>query len=163
MKISNKNSINILTVAPKIILILALSMFWSAPASAHSSPAGCTGSGLGINLFSSLTRVNIGDVISYSVTIFNGASTGPVVCDATSIQASLVTPDGVNHPITLTRSSLSNGESDFYSNVVTYTARAADVNMTNGTLAATASDTGIIHQNVTDSQGGGNQGLNVIV
>ena len=55
-----------------------------------------------------------------------------------------------------------NGQSDYYSNVVSYVVRAQDVRP-DGTVRATASDTGIIHQNDTDSQGGGNQGVNTEV
>lgn len=45
---------------------------------------------------------------------------------------------------------------------MTYVARSQDVTA-GGILIATAIDTGVIHQNVTDSQGGGNQGLNIKV
>ncbi len=147
------------------IALLAGLMFllFSAPAVlAHQSPPGCTGSGLGILLFTDSPDVHIGDTLNYSVTIFNGTGVGPVVCDATSIQASLVTPDGINHVLTLLRTDLSNGQSDYYSNVVSYVVRAQDVR-TDGTVRATASDTGFIHQNDTDSQGGGNQGVNTEV
>jgi hypothetical protein len=46
--------------------------------------------------------------------------------------------------------------------VVTSTARAQDATP-DGILRVTASDTGVIHQNIVDSQGGSNQGLNVHV
>jgi hypothetical protein len=161
MKFFNKGFV-LNNLFPKLVLILLFSMFTSNAASAHVSPAGCTGSGLGINLFTNVAQANIGDTISYSLTVFNGSSTGSVVCDATNIQVSLVTPDGISHPITLTRTSLSNGQTDFYPNVVAYVARSQDITSF-GTLAATASDTGVIHQNITDSKGGGNQGLNVFV
>ena len=61
-----------------------------APAAlADESPIGCTGSALGINLFTSTRDVHIGDTIAYSVTIFNGLPGSPrVACDATEIQAS---------------------------------------------------------------------------
>ena len=131
-------------------------------ARAHQSPVGCTGSGLGILLFTDSPDVHIGDTLNYSITVFNGTGTGPVVCDATSIQAFVVTPDGVSHTITLLRTNLSNGQSDYYTNVATYVVRAHDVRP-DGTVRATASDTGVIHQNDTDSQGGGNQGVNTEV
>jgi hypothetical protein len=107
-------------------------------------------------------EVHIGDSISYDVSVFNGIGSGPVVCDATGITASLTTPDGVVHPLTLLRTSLANNETDTYSNVVTYVARAEDV-IGGNTLTATAMDTGTIHQNDTDSQGGANQGVNTSV
>ena len=80
-------------------------------------------------MFTSSPDVHIGDTLTYDVTVFNGItnSSGRVVCDATAIQASLVTPDNVNHPITLVRTSLSQGEFDFYTNVVSYVVRAQDV------------------------------------
>lgn len=131
-------------------------------ASAHRSPDTCSGSGLQISLFADYSEVNIGDVISYSVTVFNGIGSGPVVCDATGITAFLTTPDEIVHPITLLRTALTNGQSDDYPNVVTYTARTQDVK-SDGTMTATASDTGTIHQNDTDSVGGAEQGLNTTV
>ena len=124
------------------------------------TPADCTGSGLSISLYTDLQEVHIGDTISYSVNIFNGLNSGPIVCDATEIQASLTTPDGIVHPIALSRTTMMNGESDTYANVVTYITRSQDV-QADGTLKAVASDTGSIHQNDTNSLGGGNQGLNV--
>ncbi|MGZ5544082.1 MAG: DUF7507 domain-containing protein, partial [Limisphaerales bacterium] len=141
---------------------LLLVLFGAISANAHSNPAGCTGSGLGILLFTDSPDVHIGDTLNYSATVFNGTGNGPVVCDSTGITASIVTPDGVTHPLTLRNTTMVNGQSDFYSNVVSYVVRAQDVRP-DGTVRATASDTGIIHQNDTDSQGGGNQGVNTEV
>ncbi|MCX6723729.1 MAG: class F sortase [Candidatus Staskawiczbacteria bacterium] len=143
-------------------ILLFLSVLWTTPIFADKSPAGCTGSGLGINLYADVQEVHIGDTIFYSIDVFNGANSGPVVCDASEIQASIVTPDGITHPIALLRTLLLSGQTDSYPNVIPYTAMAQDVK-TDGTLAATASDTGNIHQNDTNSQGGGNQGVNVRV
>jgi len=141
---------------------LMILLFGAPSAHAHASPPGCTGSGLGILLFTDSPDVHIGDTLNYSVTVFNGTGNGPVVCDATSITAQLTTPDGVNHPITLRNTSMVNGQSDYYSNIVSYVVRAQDV-QPDGTVRATASDSGVIHQNDTDSQGGGNQGVNTEV
>jgi hypothetical protein len=146
----------------KISMVVLLSILWTTTTFADQSPAGCTGSGLNIFLDVNNQPVHIGDNISYGVTVLNGLGVGPVVCDASGITASLVTPDGTNHPITLIRTTLTNGQSDHYPNVVTYTARSQDVKP-DGTLRATASDTGVIHQNDTNSQGGGEQGVNVTV
>jgi len=150
-------------------LLAALLGFLLAPAVARAdiSPPGCTGSGLGILLYTSESSVHVGDTLHYNVTVFNGiGGTGsPVVCDASSIQAFLVTPDGVSHLISLVRTNLSNGQSDYYPNVLgtnAYVVRAQDIR-NDGTLFATASDTGVIHQNITDSEGGGNQGVNTLV
>ena len=145
----------------KYLTLLSL-LLWATPALAHRSPAGCSGSGLGINLYASSPQVHVGDVINFSVDVFNGTGVGPVVCDATAIQAFLVTPDGQSHTITLVRTALSNGQIDLYPSVVSYTARMQDVKA-DGTLTATANDVGTIHQNNTDSLGGGNQGVNVTV
>jgi hypothetical protein len=150
------------TAIALIFSAVLLSVLSVRPALADISPTGCTGSGLGINLFASSMQAHIGDVISFSIDVFNGIAGGSTVCDATSIQASIVTPDGQTHPITLLRTSLSSGQVDSYPNVVTYTARAQDATPA-GTLTITANDTGVIHQNIVNSQGGGNQGINVHV
>ncbi len=154
-----KYSINIFSVASLAILIL---MLCTTSTYAHRSPDNCSGSGLNINLYANNSQFNLGDTVTFSVTIFNGLNVGPIVCDATSIEASIVTPDGQTHPISLLRTSLTNGQTDSYSNVVSYTVRAQDVSA-DGILTATASDTGVIHQNDTDSQGGGNQGVNLTI
>lgn len=146
----------------QISFIIIISLFYTTTTFAHKSPDNCFGSGLQISLFVSSPQVHIGDIISYSISIFNGIGNGPIVCDATDIQASIVTPDGENHPITLTRTTLTNGQKDSYSNIVSYTARNEDVKA-DGTLVASASDTGSIHQNDTNSSGGANQSLNVTI
>ncbi len=147
------------------LILLAGILFglFAAPAvRADQNPPGCTGSGLGIFLFTDSPDVHIGDTLTYSVTVFNGFNSGPIVCNATAIQAFIVTPDGASHPITLVRTALTSGQSDFYSNVVSYVVRAQDI-QADGTVRATASDTGVIHQNDVNSQGGGNQGVNTQV
>lgn len=146
----------------QISSIIIISLFFTTTTLAHKSPDNCTGSGLQINLFVNNPQAHIGDSISYGISIFNGLGNGPVVCDATDIQASIVTPDGINHPTTLTRTTLTNGQVDNYPDIVTYVAKAVDVKE-DGTLLATASDTGTIHQNDTDSSGGANQSLNVTI
>jgi hypothetical protein len=145
------------------LFALLLLLLWSAPlARADQDPPGCTGSGLGILLYTDAADVHIGDTLHYSVTVFNGTGTGPVVCDATSIQAFIVTPDGKTNQITLVRTSLTNGQSDFYSNAASYVCRAQDI-QPDQTVDATAFDTGVIHQNINNSEGGGNQGVNTQV
>ena len=145
-----------------LVAALAFLFLQSPAARADISPPGCTGSGLGILLYTAEPDVHIGDVLHYSVTVFNGTGFGPVVCDASSIQAFITTPDGVSHSISLVRTNLSNGQSDFYNEVVSYVVRAQDI-QSDGTVRATATDTGVIHQNVVNSQGGGNQGVNTVV
>ena len=102
-----------------------LVLFGIAPAArAQQTPPGCTGSGLGINLFTSSPDVHIGDTISYSISVFNGSAAGPVVCDAIDIVAGIVTPDGKTNMVTLVRRILHNGEADFYPDAVSYVVRA---------------------------------------
>jgi len=122
---------------------------------------------LGISLFTSLPDVHIGDTIFYSVNVFNApfpacdaGETNPAVAGA--IHAYVVTPDGVTNNLTLRRTYLAPGESDFYTNVVSYVVRAQDIGP-DGTVRATAVDQGDIHQNDVDSTGGGNQGVNTQV
>ena len=117
---------------------------------------------MGIILYTDAADVHIGNTLHYSVLVFNGAEFGPVSCDATGIQAALVTPDGVSHTIALTNTSLTSGQANYYSNVVAYVVRAQDI-QPDQTVDATASDTGVIHQNIVNSEGGGNQGVNTQV
>ena len=140
-----------------------LFLLFSAPsARAQGIPPGCTGSAIGISLFTSAPDVHIGDTLFYSVSVFNGLPGNPTSCDASNIVASITTPDGVVHPITLRRTYLSHAQSDFYTNVVSYVARAQDIRP-DGTVRATAEDTAIIYQNDTPSTGGANQGVNTEV
>ncbi|HZR21665.1 MAG TPA: hypothetical protein VFE51_30565, partial [Verrucomicrobiae bacterium] len=153
----------------KVGLLAALLLLGISIPKAHADrhPAGCTGSGLGISLFTSLPDVHIGDTIYYSVLVLN--SPFPA-CDAGeldpasagAITAFVVTPDGVTNAITLRRTFLAPGESDYYTNIVSYVVRAQDVR-SDGTVRATAVDQGDIHQNDVNSRGGGNQGVNTQV
>lgn len=156
MKIARISAMNLSGLA----ILAFVSLMQVSVVDAHRSPVGCTGSGLGIALYSVSKKVSVGDSVPYSIDVFNGLTTGPVVCNASNIQASIVTPDGVVHPITLLRTALTNGQTDHYANVVTYVVRAQDI-QSDQTLRATASDTGSIHQNNTDSVGGSSQGVNV--
>src|SRR5262245_54974955 len=113
------------------------------PVRAHQSPPNCTGSGLGISLFTDVPDAQVGDTIRYSALVFN---TPFPACDATEIVAGIVTPDGVTNMITLTRTALVPGDSDNYLNVVSYVVRAQDI-LPDGTVRATAFDNGDIHQN----------------
>jgi len=95
-------------------LLAGLLLLVSAPwARADQNPPGCTGSALGIVLYTDAPDVHIGDTLNYSILVFNGTDTGPVVCNATSIQAFVVTPDGVSHTIALTNTSLTSGTKEF--------------------------------------------------
>ena len=122
---------------------------------------------MGISLYTSLPDVHIGDTIKYSVNVFNQPFPA---CDAGfadpgvagAIRAFVVTPDGLTNNLTLRRTFLAPGEADFYTNVVSYVVRAQDL-LPDGTVRATAADQGDIHQNDTNSRGGGNQGVNTEV
>ncbi|MGD0744991.1 MAG: hypothetical protein ABSA45_07535, partial [Verrucomicrobiota bacterium] len=146
---------------------LVLLLVGAPAAHADRSPTNCLGSGLGISLFTSLPDVHIGDTIYYSVNVFNApfpacnaGETNPATAGA--IQAWVVTPDHVTNNITLRRTFLAPGDSDFYTNVVSYVVRAQDI-LPDGTVRATAVDQGDIHQNDVNSSGGGNQGVNTQV
>ncbi len=139
-----------------LMALLAMLSAGVLPVSAHEEPAGCTGSGLGISLFADKQDAHVGETISYSALVFN---TPFPACLATTVTAGIVTPDGVTNMITLRRVTLNPGDSDFYTNVVTYKVRAQDV-LADSTVRATAFDRGLIHQNDTDSLGGGFQGVN---
>jgi uncharacterized repeat protein (TIGR01451 family) len=151
----------------RLVLLLAgiaALLFGSSPAWAQSPP-GCTGSALGINLFTDAADVHIGDTLHYSATVFNGLPGSPqIACDASDIRAFITTPDGKTNDITslLVRRTLLDGESDFYANVASYVVRAQDI-QPDGTVRATANDIGSIHQNETPSIGGGFQGVNTEV
>jgi uncharacterized repeat protein (TIGR01451 family) len=146
-----------------LLVGLACLLFGTPVSQAHESPPGCTGSGLGINLFTDVGNVHVGDTLRYSVTVFNGLPGSPrTVCDATGILAGVVTPDGLTNMIGLRRTTLLNGQSDFYTNVVSYVVRAQDINA-DGTVRASAFDNGDIHQNDTDSRANTSQGVNTEV
>ena len=137
-------------------------LFGTTQTRAQGIPPGCSGSAIGISLFTSAPDVHVGDTLFYSVSVFNGIAGNPTSCDASNIVASLTTPDGVVHPITLRRTYLSHAQSDFYTNVVSYVVRAQDIRP-DGTVRATAEDTAVIFQNDTPSNGGANQGVNTEV
>ncbi|MHB8523457.1 MAG: hypothetical protein ACYDH9_22240, partial [Limisphaerales bacterium] len=55
-------------LAGLVCLLLA-----ATAARADRNPPDCSGSGLGISLFTSIPDVHIGDTLFYSVNVFNGA------------------------------------------------------------------------------------------
>ena len=147
-----------LGLAGLVCLLLA------APAArADRSPTNCAGSALEISLYTSIPDVHIGDTLYYSANVFNGVpNSGRVACDASSIQAWIVTPDLKSNYITVVRTELTQGEADYYADVVSYVVRAQDI-QPNGTLLASATDTGIIHQNIVNGIGGSSQEVNTEV
>jgi hypothetical protein len=141
------------------------------------TPPGCAGDALDIFLYTSSPDVHIGDTICYSIIVFNGNGGSSIMCDASNIQAFVVTPDGNSHVIplaTLTtaaweggtthpgRTYLSNGQYDYYTNVVCYVVQATNI-LSDGTVRATAQDIGIILHNDTPGIFGGFQGMNTEV
>jgi len=145
---------------------LLLLLFSLPAARAQGVPPGCTGSGIGITLYTSAPDVHVGDTICYGVLVFNGGVVGPLVCDASNIVAFIVTPDGVSHPVTLVHTYMVNGQSDYYPSNVCYVVRQQDIvsdGIGGSIVRATASDTATIYQNDKPSQGGANQGVNTEV
>ena len=106
-----------------LLTVLAL-LFGTAQMRAQGVPPGCSGSAIGISLFTSAPDVHVGDTLFYSASVFNGIVGNPTSCDASNITASITTPDGVVHPLVLRRTYLSHTQSDFYTNVVSYVARS---------------------------------------
>jgi hypothetical protein len=91
--------------------LLAGLLMFEQPARAHQEPPGCSGSGLGISLFTSAPNVHIGDAISYNVLVFNtpfpACNAGePSPAAAGAIRAFVVTPDGVTNQLVLQRTFL---------------------------------------------------------
>ena len=148
--------------AAALLGALAVLFFGTTQARAQGIPPGCSGSAIGISLFTSAPDVHVGDTLTYSVSVFNGIAGNPTSCDASNITASITTPDGVVHPIVLRRTYLMHTQSDFYTNVVSYVARVQDIRL-DGTLRTTAENTATIFQNDTPSNGGANQGVNTEV
>lgn len=159
MKINFKFFVRTFCIFSFLVLSLVLGQ---GIASAHQDPAGCSGSGLNLSLFTDKQEVVLGDTITYSINVFNGTGGGPVVCNAMDLHAHLKTPDGANHDITLSQTSLAGGESTPSLNAVTYVSRAEDM-QANGTLAASAEVAGTIHFGPMDSAGGGTQSVNTRV
>ncbi len=150
-----------------LLLGLALLLVGATAVRADQNPPGCAGSGLGISLYASVPNAHVGDTVKYSVLVFNtpfpacnAGETNSALAGA--IQAYVVTPDGVTNQLTLKRTFLAPGESDLYTDVVSYVVRAQDI-LPDGTVRAIATDVGDIHQNDTNSRGGGFQGVNTEV
>ncbi|HTI69873.1 MAG TPA: chitobiase/beta-hexosaminidase C-terminal domain-containing protein, partial [Candidatus Limnocylindria bacterium] len=144
-------------------MLLSVVFLRALSVQAHQAPPGCSGSGLGLDLFAEAGDVHIGETIFYSVIVFNGEAGHPkVTCDATEIKAAVVTPDGKTNTIELRRTSLANGDVDFYPNVVSYVVRAHDIRP-DGTVRATAFDYGAIHMAAPDGSGGGYASVNSAV
>jgi len=151
-----------ITLFTTLAVLVVCSSNISSPVYADQSPAGCKGSALGLSLFPNVSQVNIGDTISYSINLFNGLGS-PTACDATEISASITTPDNVNHPISLVRTTLTHGQSDLYSNIISYITNAADLLLPDNIFHARANTSGTIHQNEVNSQAGVEQQVNVAV
>jgi len=143
-----------------LLLMGFVFLLWAAPqARADQYPPGCDGSGLGISLFiSPTTPVHVGDTLNYSVLVFNAPAS---VCQASQLKAWVVTPNGVTNFISLSRTNLLPEQSDSYGPIA-YVVRQQDI-QPDGTLKATATVEGMIHQNEVLSRGGAYQGVNTVV
>src|SRR5262245_38029101 len=80
-------------------------------------PDGCKFNGIFIALGVDKQTAHVGDTLLYSLVVGNAPFPA---CRAEQIVCSIITPDGVSHPITLTRTILNPGDSDTYNNVVSY-------------------------------------------
>jgi hypothetical protein len=109
-------------------------------------PPGCTFNGIFISLGVDKQNAHVGDTLSYSMVI--GNSPFPA-CRAEQISASIVTPDGVSHPITLSRTILNPGDFDTYENVATYVVRQQDVKP-EGIVIGTGNMAAFVNQNVVN-------------
>ncbi len=142
-------------------------LLFSAPAVADplpGTPPGCNGSALGIFLYTPSGDSHVGCTICYSLLVFNGGPGPLTVCDASNITAFVVTPDGITTNITshLLHTYMTNGQSDYYPNLICYTIRTNDI-LPDGTVRATARDIAQILQNDTPSWSTNEQGVNTEV
>ncbi len=147
----------------RVLVGLVVLLVTVAAAYADRSPAGCLGSGLGITFVASLADIHIGDTIHYNVTVFNSpfpacdaGQTDPAAAGA--VQAFVVTPDGVTNALALRRTFLVPGDTDEYTNVLSYVLRAEDV-FPDGTVHTTVTVQGEIHRSAFIPGGGVFSGL----
>jgi uncharacterized repeat protein (TIGR01451 family) len=78
-----------------LVLLMA-----SSPAGAHQNPPGCNTNGLGTDIQKSATVIENGDVVTYTITLSNGAAPS---CDVTNVQIRGFCPDATGQPTVLTK------------------------------------------------------------
>src|SRR5262249_23729308 len=107
------------------LLVASLALIGLAQKSAAEIiPDGCKFNGIFIALVVDKQTAHVGDTLFYSLVIGNAPFPA---CRAEGIVTSIITPDGVTHPMTLKRTVLNPGESDTYDNVVSYVLRSQDI------------------------------------
>ena len=97
------------------------------PVHADQNPPGCLLNNYSIGVLVDKVDAHVGDTLSYSVDIRNLESNIKPTCLASDITLSLVTPDRRTNVVTLRRTSLVPGQTDFYPNVATYVVRSQDL------------------------------------
>lgn len=142
-----------------LLPIIALALGALPGAQAEIIPPGCAGNGYGISLFVDKPTAHVGDTLNYS--LYVGNQVFPA-CRAEQIVANIVTPDGVTHPIQLTRTILDPGQSDIYENVVTYVIRSQDLGP-QGNVRAQARSTAVINQNISNETSENFRDVNTLV
>ena len=93
MSIRKKWAIPLLAV---VLAAIAVFTFWDSgtrTVEAHQSPAGCSGTGLGVQVFADKTFAVEGQTITYSVSV-NNELVGAIPCDVTNAFVNVELPDG---------------------------------------------------------------------
>jgi uncharacterized repeat protein (TIGR01451 family) len=142
--------------------VLGLLCLLPGLARGQGDPAGCTGSGIGIALYVDKSEAHTNDVLHYTAQVLNlpSASAGnPGVCQASSVQAWVVLPNGQTNFLQLVPQTLDPGYVGPVLDGGTYTIRPQDI-QSDGTVKAAAFVSGKIHQNVILSDGLARQGVN---
>jgi hypothetical protein len=122
------------------IFLSALLFACAVNASAVQTPPGCSASALFTAIFTDKQVVSPGDTITYGIQVANDFRVNPLDCDVIGLCVVITTPDGIPHNIALARTTLTSGQSDYYSNVVTYVVSTNDVRL-NGIVIASLSAT----------------------
>jgi hypothetical protein len=78
-----------------VVLLLATS-----PATAHQNPPNCNTNGLGTDIQKSATTIENGDLVTYTITLSNGAFPS---CDVSNVQIQGFCPDAAGQPTVLTK------------------------------------------------------------
>ena len=140
------------------ILAAAAALVLGGAAHAEINPPDCKFNGIYIYLGVDKQVAHVGDQVFYSLVIGNGDFPS---CRAQQIAASITTPDGVVHPLTLSRTTLNPGESDSYENVVSYFIRSQDVR--DHLVVGSAKLTAVINQNIVNENATSSKEVNTVV
>jgi hypothetical protein len=122
------------------ILLSAVLLLGAFSVRATQTPPGCSASALFTALFTDKQVVSPGETITYGIQVANDFRFNPLDCDVVGLCVVVTTPDGIPHSIALARTTLTSGQADYYSNVVTYVVSTNDVRL-DGTVKASLSAT----------------------